>query len=87
MSLFNNGYAKVQEECAELITAIAKKDACAPSATYWNGDNVFSRVEEEIGDVLAAIRYVIEENRLDMDAITARAEMKYQTFIRWRDEK
>lgn len=88
MLIIRQGAAKVQEECAELIQALAKyethgPDSAAPGSSYTNK----AHAEDEMGDVLAAIQYAAERMGLDRKRIAARMEKKYALYCKWeRDE-
>ena len=87
MSLVRQGANKVQEECGELLQALAKREAAGPGRRHWDGSLVDLRVEEEMADVLAAIQYAAERMGLNQKLIAARMEKKYALYCKWeRDE-
>ena len=87
MGLVRQGANKVQEECGELIQALAKREAAGPGKRHWDGLAVDTRVEDEMGDVLAAVQYAAEQMGLDQKRIAARMEKKYALYCKWgRDE-
>ena len=87
MGLVRQGANKVQEECGELLQALAKREAVGPGKRHWDGSLVDRRVEEEMADVLAAIQYAAERMGLNQKLIAARMEKKYALYCKWeRDE-
>lgn len=84
MTMTAAGVAKLIEECGELQQILGKKLA------YWHTDDhpdgkgsISARIQEEMGDVLAAIRFVALRLDLDFVAIEARDEAKYRLFSTW----
>lgn len=65
-----------EEECAR----------CDGVGYLGHGD-LSDAVHEELGDLLAAVAFLIRSNdELDHDRILKRGEDKMQTFIRWQEE-
>lgn len=83
MPMATDGVAKLIEECGELQQILGKKLA------YWNqdmhpdGKSIKDRIQEEMGDVVAAIRFVAETLQLDTDFINERADAKHALFTEW----
>jgi NTP pyrophosphatase (non-canonical NTP hydrolase) len=93
MPMANKGRSKLIEECSELvkelgelIQVLAKQDACHGSNTHFDGSNLKERIEDEMGDVLGAIKFAKFELDLDIERIRDRAYAKYQTFCRWNQD-
>ena len=88
MFLVRHGAGKVQEECGELIQALAKYEVHGPENTTPGTTRTNkAHVEDEMGDVLAAIQYAVERMGLDQKRIAARMEKKYALYCKWeRDE-
>lgn len=90
MGMTNEGLTKVIEEAGEtitelshLITECAKSIAC-PTDEHWDGKgSLKQRLENEIADTLAALRFTMAKRRLDSYAIYQRAETKLALFIEW----
>lgn len=89
MTMTAGGVAKVIEECGELVQILAKKLA------YWYTDehpdgagSIRERIEDEMGDVLAAIAHAAADPRLDLDRdrIERRRLMKLATFDTWEEQ-
>lgn len=77
------GLSKVTEECGELVQVAAKKQACPDTDTHFDGSHLPSRMEEEAGDVAAAIDFMVLKFGLNNEAIQARRLKKLELFIRW----
>ena len=69
-----NGLAKLTEEIGELIQVVGKKMAYADGTHPDGKGDLNLRMQEEMGDVIAAIRFVFGKLELDIDAIDAIAE-------------
>lgn len=86
----NQGMTKLTEECGELIVELAKKMALLHGQTHhWDdpeGLPVDRRVENEIGDVIGACRFVREKLSLSLDRIAARSDRKYQQYVTWDND-
>lgn len=77
------GIFKVQEEMGELAQVLGKL-AVFPTGLHPDGKGPLKpRLEEEIGDVLAAISYFMTENGLDHAAIDKRLLEKHAKFKEW----
>lgn len=79
------GVAKLIEECGELQQILGKKLA------YWYTDEhpdgagpISKRIQNEMGDVLAAIYFVAGQLGYDMDAILDRRDAKTKLFDTWQ---
>lgn len=86
MTLVHNGAIKVMEECGELTQAIAKKLACTPRPVHWDGSKVDRHIEEEMGDVLAAVTYAAREMGLNAERIAHRMDFKTKLYESWKNE-
>lgn len=80
------GIAKLNEECGEAVQVCGKIFAF-PQLTrreaHPDGESVHTRLECEIGDLLAAIEYTIKSNNLDAVFIRDRRDRKLKRFWRW----
>jgi hypothetical protein len=54
---------------------------------HWEGSDLRERLQEELGDLIAACFFVMEANGLDEEAIRARHYQKLQLFHRWHVEQ
>ncbi len=79
----NGGYTKIQEESGELVQAIAKHDAFPYDKEHPDGSNIEEHIEDEMGDVIAAITFAVEKRHLNRTRIMARAEKKLALFKHW----
>jgi NTP pyrophosphatase (non-canonical NTP hydrolase) len=87
MAMHSKGLTKLMEECGELVQIAAKKSA------YIHADNhpdssipMSKRLEDEMGDVLAAIDFVMKKLDLNPVSIRQRRASKYETFCAWDKE-
>ncbi len=87
MSMSHEGLTKLMEECGELIQAAAKMLALQqdfPGQTiHWDRSDVRKRIEEEMGDVLGAIEFVIEKKDLSASSVFNRSQDKLAVFRGW----
>lgn len=84
MTMTANGLAKLIEECGELIQVCGKKLAYFSTDEHPDGQgSLKTRLEEEMGDVMAACGLVTETLGLDEGAICDRAATKLEKFCRW----
>lgn len=79
------GISKLVEELGELGQVAGKLMGSRGRIMHWDGSNLRERMQEEMGDVLAAISFVTEKCDLDDAKITERARAKYITFCGWHD--
>jgi NTP pyrophosphatase (non-canonical NTP hydrolase) len=87
MTMACAGVAKLIEECGELQQVLGKKLAWwTPDQPHWDGSMLNQRLEEEMGDVLAAIEFVIEQLELSRRSIIDRAESKGDLFNTWQEQ-
>ena len=80
------GIGKLIEECAEVGEICAKLMATRGGRKHWDGYDLKHRLEEEVSDVLAAIKFVIDYCGLDRRTIETRCNYKYHKFERWHKE-
>lgn len=93
MGIAHKGLAKLSEEIGELQTELGKLQQVIGKAIqvgsidnmHWSG-SLREKLEEEMADVLASIRYVRDRNSLDADKIDVRADKKYRKFAGWETE-
>lgn len=87
MAMDKNGLTKLVEECGELIAVAAKKQAYMDTDLHPDGSNLKERMEEEIADVLAAIKFVECRFRLNTITIDHRMVEKFKLYEKWDKEK
>jgi len=76
-----NGLAKLTEEIGELIQVAGKKMAYADGTHPDGKGDLNSRMQEEMGDVVAAIAFVSKKLKLDVIAISAISEHELAATI------
>lgn len=88
MPMTNKGLSKLTEELGELLQEVGKTMAVGNDvdAYHWSG-NLRHRMQTEMGDVLAAIGFVIDKLELDGVAIEQRSRDKYALFNKWDAEE
>jgi NTP pyrophosphatase (non-canonical NTP hydrolase) len=80
----NSGLTKLIEECGELTQVAAKKIAYFQTDEHPDGKgSLKARIEDEMGDVLAAIGFVGGTLNLDQSRIAQRAEQKTALYLEW----
>lgn len=87
MTMTADGLAKLLEECGELSQVAAKKLAYFHTDEHPDGaGSLKTRLQDEMGDVIAACRFVADCFGLDEDAIEARYDKKLALFQKWHAE-
>lgn len=82
------GIAKLIEECGEVVQVCGKLMATQGERTHWDGSDLYRRLEDELADLRAVIRFVQTTNpALDMNRILDRTETKFATFMKWHLEQ
>ncbi len=88
----NNGLVKLSEECAEAIQVaqklVAYPELQSPDNLELHPDQTDLRIrlEEELGDALAAIHFVIAKLKLSTKRVEMRQAMKGMCFVAWDSE-
>jgi NTP pyrophosphatase (non-canonical NTP hydrolase) len=80
------GLAKLVEECGEVLQIAGKLMATDGDPDHWSGENLAERLEEEVGDLEAALTFFIACNHhrhLNAGAVAARTRRKFQMFEEW----
>lgn len=78
-----SGLAKLAEELGELQTVIGKLLAFGGYTTqHWQGD-LLPMLEDEMGDVWAAIDHVTHHTRADRTRVLLRRDLKVELFEKW----
>jgi NTP pyrophosphatase (non-canonical NTP hydrolase) len=87
MTMSCNGLAKLLEECGELVQIASKKLAYFHTDQHPDGaGSLQERMEDEMGDVLAAITFCIFSFGLNAERIQARTKMKLERFMAWHED-
>lgn len=77
------GISKLVEECGEVQQVCGKLMGTRGEAEHWDGSNLRERLQEELADVMAACRFVVDANGLDLDYVMKRAGNKHALFFKW----
>lgn len=80
------GISKLIEECGEVVQVAGKLMGSKGEILHWDGTNLKDRLESELGDLAAAINFVIDHCGLDLIAVDARHKEKARTFEAWHRE-
>lgn len=87
MGMAFNGLVKLSEECAELVQIATKKIAFMDTDDHPDGvGSMKARMEDEMGDVLAAITFCIFTFGLNAERIQQRTERKLAIFMAWHND-
>lgn len=82
-----NGLSKLVEESGEVQQVLGKIVGVEGETTHFSGDNLKMQIEEELGNLLAAINFFIDENRLNFTRIQRQRDHKYNQFQEWNAER
>lgn len=87
MTMTAAGVAKLIEECGELTQVLGKKLAWWDTdEPHWDGTALNGRLEDEMGDVYAAIEFVIFHLGLNREAVVRRMREKRDLYDEWEAE-
>jgi NTP pyrophosphatase (non-canonical NTP hydrolase) len=81
------GISKLIEECGEVVQVGGKLLGSRGEVEHWDGSNLRGRLEDEIGDVLAACSFVVQNNGLNEERISGRHHEKLKLFCLWHQEQ
>jgi NTP pyrophosphatase (non-canonical NTP hydrolase) len=81
------GISKLTEECGEVIQVCGKLMGSRGSVKHWDGTNLRSRLQDELGDLLAAIDFVTAHCELDERGIIERRVKKRDLFNKWHADE
>ena len=80
------GLSKLIEECGEVVQVAGKILGMGGFGQHFDGTNSKERLQEELGDLLAAISFVEMYCGLDRNALGIREAEKLSKFIGWHKE-
>lgn len=82
------GISKLTEEAGEVMQVVGKLMGTGGSIHHWDRNQTLAeRLVEELGDLTAAIEYVIDHNdQIDRLAVAERFAYKRDLFASWHDE-
>lgn len=84
MAMNSKGLAKLLEELGELTQITAKKLAYLDTDDHPDGaGSMITRMEEEMGDVLAACEFVQQKLDLNIYSIRDRSRRKLALYQKW----
>jgi len=91
MPMQHNGLAKLSEESGELLQVAGKMLQypllqTAGNMTHPDGTNLRATMQEEMGDLMAALDFVRVKLELDQQAIIDRWQSKLRLFQQWDSE-
>ncbi|MHB8407782.1 MAG: hypothetical protein ACYDHY_06665 [Acidiferrobacterales bacterium] len=81
------GLSKLIEEAGEVVQVAGKLLGTGGELEHWDGTNLKDRLEEEMGDLLAACDYVVMKCGLDGHRIEKQRAKKVRRFLKWHKEK
>lgn len=82
-----SGISKLIEEAGEVLQVAGKLIGVQGEAKHWDRGDLYLRVAEELGDLTAAIDFVLDHAPVQLRAIViARREEKYKLFTKWHFE-
>lgn len=70
---------RVQQVCGKLL-------GTGGAVEHWDGSNLKERLEDELGDLRAAIRFVAAQCGLNSERMRAREYAKVELFEAWQAE-
>lgn len=79
------GLSKLVEEAGEALQVCGKILAKGGAVQHWDGTDLAVRFQEELADLQAAIKFVIEANGLNEQKIGVRRAKKLRMYWKWRD--
>jgi NTP pyrophosphatase (non-canonical NTP hydrolase) len=79
------GVSKFIEEVGEALQVFGKLVATGGELDHWDGTNLRTRIEDELADVYAAVKFVIDHNDIDEEYVLARADKKVRQFNEWHE--
>lgn len=77
------GISKLVEEAGELLQVAGKLMGARGQIQHWDGTNLRERLQDELGDLLAAVGFVIRFCDLDDTVIEKRRVKKRALFEHW----
>lgn len=82
------GLSKLIEEAGEVLQVVGKIIAVDGASHHWDGGpDLDLCLMDELGDLWAAIEFVISANALDPQYVFARYEKKLGLFEQWHHEQ
>jgi hypothetical protein len=89
-SRFWPGISKLIEECSEVVAVCGKLLGISdenvlqlPVIKYWDGTDLIERLTNELGDLVAAIEFILLHCPIDRNHVADRAQKKLLLFEQW----
>ncbi len=79
------GISKLLEEAGEVVQVGGKLLATYGEVQHWDGSNLQDRLTDELGDLLAAIDFVVMLCKLDAARIMRQRAEKLDQFLAWHN--
>jgi NTP pyrophosphatase (non-canonical NTP hydrolase) len=79
------GISKLVEEMGETQQVCGKLMGTGGKLDHWDGQNLKNSLEEELADLIAAIKFVIGHCELDERKIEERIVYKLGRFVTWHN--
>jgi NTP pyrophosphatase (non-canonical NTP hydrolase) len=81
------GISKLVEEAGEVLQVCGKLQGTGGQVNHWDGTDLKVRLEEELGDLVAAIDFVVDHCDVDGGAVERRAAKKRSLFREWHNQQ
>lgn len=81
------GISKLIEECGEVTQVAGKLLGSKGDPAHFDGSNLRHRLEEELGDLGAAVDFIVSHCGLDRVAIARRVYEKRCLFEQWHEDE
>lgn len=86
-SLVWPGLSKVIEEAGEVLQLAGKLIATGGLRSHWNAPDLKLALEDEIGDLYAALDFFTHQNGMNLSRIGKRRAQKRRLFEYWHQEQ
>jgi NTP pyrophosphatase (non-canonical NTP hydrolase) len=77
------GLSRLAEEAGEVIQVIGKLIGTHGDRSHFDGTDLRDWLTAELGDLQAAIAFVVDRNGLDWNAVNDRRALKRDTYEQW----
>ena len=82
------GISKLTEEAGEVCQVTGKLMGTKGDTSHWDGTDLARRLEEELGDLIAAAIFVVETcDEIDQGVVELRSQGKLELFKKWHREQ
>lgn len=81
------GLSKLIEECGEVVQVAGKLLGANGDPNHWDGTDLRERLQEELGDLVAAVQFFVERCEVDAHAINNRTRYKLNVFAAWHEAR